>query len=138
MSQLTIHPVGKIDIHNRTNSFITAFDKLKTNGSVIPENRDLIVSFINDCRLGKTILGRSKKKIGVARCLKYISILTQLPNYFNCSFNEITQQDMERFISDLETDKYKSVKGKPYAPETKADIKKPIKKFWKWKDGNNF
>ena len=137
MTSICIHPEGKIDIHNRQQTFISAFSKLHSDQSLHPQNKKYIITFINDCQLGKTIIGKSKKKIGFARCLKYITILKQLSDYFKCSFDSVTQQDMETFIQALDVDKYLSMKGKSYSNETKTDIKKIIKKFWKWKDGNN-
>ncbi len=137
MTVQTVHPEGKIDIHNRKKSFLTAFTKLQSDKSMIKDNKKILISFINDCLIGKTVVGKSKKKIGYGRCLKYISILKRLSNKFQKSFNIISQEDMEQFIQALENDSYLSIKNKPYSSETKADIKKTIRKFWKWKDGNN-
>ena len=44
---------------------------------------------------------------------------------------------MENLVHKLECDQILRENGKPYSQATKADIKKAIKKFWKWKDGNN-
>ena len=137
MTIQTIHAEGKIDIHNRRRSFLTAFSKLQKDQDINWDNKKIIISFIKDCLIGKTVVGKSKKKIGHGRCLKYISILKRLSVFFNKSFNIISQEDMEYFIQALENDSYLSIKKVPYSSETKADIKKTIKKFWKWKDGNN-
>lgn len=134
---LKIHEPGKIDIHNRKDKFIRSIEKLNSNNTMIKENKDLILNFIRDCQLGKTIKNKSKKKIGSARCSKYISILQRLSNCFNKSFNDIIQKDIEHFIINLENDKISSAKGKPFSEATKLDYKNTIKKFWKWKDGNN-
>lgn len=135
--KINIYEEGKIDIHKRKEQFYRTSNKLTNNNSMNQDNKKLILRFIRDCQLGKTIKGRSKKKIGYARCLKYIGILQRLSDYFNKSFDEISQDDMERFIINLDNDHYKSKSLKPYSDETKCDIKKGIKKFWKWKDGNN-
>ncbi len=132
-----IHEEGKIDIHHRKIYFHVSLEKLKKSDDLHPENKELILNFIRDCSLGKTVIGKSKKKIGPARCLKYIGMLKQLSTMFGKSFNEISQKDMEEFIQNLENDKYKTRLGKPYSEATKVDIKKAIKKFWKWKDGRN-
>lgn len=78
-----------------------------------------------------------KKKIGPARCLKYIAILSRLSEEFAKSFDRVSQEDMERLILKFDEDKVLSARGKPFSDETRADYKKTIKKFWKWKDGNN-
>lgn len=132
-----IHDEGKIDIHQRQLNFERAQAKLEKAFGMNQDNRKLILNFIRDCTLGKTIIGKSKKKIGPARCKKYIRILQQLSNWFDKSFEEVNQIDMEKLIEKLEINSIKSVKQKPYSEATKVDIKRTIKKFWKWKDGNN-
>lgn len=134
---IRIHDAGKIDIHNRQAQMERAMMRLREDSQVAPENKALIFKFIRDCKLGKTVLGKSKKKIGPARCLKYIGILSQLSGWFCKPFDDMGQDDMESFIELLESDQIRSQKGKPFSDATKVDIKKTIKKFWKWKDGNN-
>lgn len=135
--KLTIHEEGKIDIHSRQDRFQRALLTLEKDTSLNKENKELIFHFLRDCKLGKTVLGKSKKKIGPARCLKYLGILRQLSVWFEKPFDCIGQEDMESFIERLEADSIKSQAGKSYSESTKADIKKTIKKFWKWKDGQN-
>jgi integrase len=135
--KIKIYDEGKIDIHRRREKFKRQLDKLPDDDNVILENRVLITDFIKDCMLGKTIKGKSKKKIGPARCLKYIGILKNLSAWFDKPFNKICQIDMEDLIQRLESDRIISAKKTPYSEATKVDIKKTIKKFWKWKDGNN-
>ena len=127
---------GKIDIHKRRSQFLRALEKLRTDELINPDNKQLLLNFIRECTLGKTVKGKGKKKIGPARCLKYIEILTKVSSWLDKSFDRITEKDMEEFVEALESDKFHSRFGRPYADETKADIKKSIKKFWKWKDGN--
>jgi len=134
---IAIYEEGKIDIHKRNDQLQRILYRLINDNTINQENKSLILKFIQDCQLGKTIKGKSKKKIGHARCLKYISILLKISEYMEKSFNKITQNDMEKFISRLESDVYQSRFHKPYGEETKCDYKKTIKKFWKWKDGNN-
>jgi|GEM_PF-833519 len=132
-----IHDEGKIDIHDRKAKFQQALARLENDNCLNEQNKKLILDFIRDCTLGKTVLGKSKKKIGPARCLKYLGILQQLSKAFGKSFNKVSQTDMEQFIEGLETDRITKRNGKPFSEASKADIKKTIKKFWKWKDGNN-
>lgn len=132
-----IHAEGKIDIHNRQKQYSRALTTLESNTTMVPKNRELILKFVRDCALGKTIKKGMKKKIGPGRCLKYISILTRLSREFAKSFDQVNQDDMEKLILGFDEDKILSIKGKPFSDETRADYKKTIKKFWKWKDGNN-
>lgn len=132
-----IHEKGKIDIHNLQRNLKRALTRIQDDINICQENKDLIVNFIDDCMIGKTVIGKSKKKIGPATCLKYLNALPKLSHALGKSFNQVTQKDMEAFIRDLEYDKIISRKGIPYSDETKVGIKKAIKKFWKWKDGKN-
>ncbi|MEW5859463.1 MAG: site-specific integrase [Cyanobacteriota bacterium] len=134
---IQIHAEGKIDIHERTAKLARALERFRNSPATLDANKQIILRFLNDCSLGKTVFGRSKKKIGPARCLKYLNILKQLSAWLGKPFAEVSQQDMEGLIVGLESDQFKSLEGRPFSPATKADIKKAIKKFWKWKDGNN-
>lgn len=132
-----VYKEGKIDIHGRLSQYQRSLQKLESDEHMAPENRDLILEFVRDCSLGKTIRKGMKKKIGPARCQKYISILSRLSEEFGKSFALIEQADMERVVMKLEDGRVLSRGGKPLSIETRADYKKTIKKFWKWKDGNN-
>jgi integrase len=134
---IKIYDYGKIDIHNRKHSFETALNQLKANRTIDEQNENSILNFIRDCLLGKTVKGKSKKKIGTSTCLKYIHLLKLISIQLSKPFNEITLSDMEDFIQKLEGDNIVSKSGKPYSESTKIGIKKTIKKFWKWKDGNS-
>jgi len=137
---------NKKDIHNRLRDFNSARAKLEQNEFPIPENKELILRFIRDCRLGKTLKNRQKKVIGEARCLKYIQILKKLSGWFSKPFDKVTQNDMERVVENLESNYYtysstlkngEHTKPKPLAHSTKLDYKKTLIKFYKWLYGAN-
>ena len=136
----------KKDIHHQNRSYKTALGKLETDTDIVPRNKELILQFIRDCRLGKTLKGRQKKSIGTARCLKYVHILKKLSRWFDKPFDRVSQDDMERLIENLENDRYnydlvgkngQTIKSKRLAPSTKLDYKKTLRKFYKWLLGNN-
>ena len=136
----------KKDIHHRNRSYKTALGNLETDKNIVPRNKELILQFIRDCRLGKTLKGRQKKSIGTARCLKYIHILKKISRWFDKPFDQVSQDDMERLIENLENDRYnynlvgkngQIIKSKRLAPSTKVDYKKSLRKFYKWLLGNN-
>ena len=138
--------IEKIDIHKRQKQYQNTLQKLESDRSMIRQNKELILRFIRDCRLGKTLKKRQKKRIGVARCLKYIQILKKISVRLDKPFNKVKQEDIEKFIEALEDDKYKYevrtesgklLKTGYYAYSTKLDYKKTIKKFYKWLLGNN-
>lgn len=60
------HAPGKIDIHGRAKTFENALIRMEHDKEMIPENREIILSFLRACQLGKTVLGKSKKRIGVS------------------------------------------------------------------------
>ncbi|MFQ5821695.1 MAG: hypothetical protein ACE5I5_17050, partial [Candidatus Heimdallarchaeota archaeon] len=119
----------KLDIHGIRERYRKALARFKKDKTLLAVNKRLILEFLRDAELGKTIKNRAKKKIGESRLAKYLYRLRDLSNYFKKSFRTVTQKDMERFIYDLERDK---TKGKKYKERTKVDIKNNIKKFWKW------
>lgn len=137
IASIPIHDEGKIDIHQSSLWLRRSLNRVENDPDMIPENKKLILDFIRDCALGKTVIGRSKKKIGPATCLKYINAFRILCKVFDKSFHDVTQKDMEKFVQDLEDDRIRCKSGKPYSEETKTGLKKAIRKFWKWKDGNN-
>ncbi len=136
----------KKDIHNLEKNYHTTYEKLENDSCIILKNKNLIINFLRDSRLGKTLKNRRKKVVEKARCLKYLQLLTRLSSWINIPFDEVNQTDMEKFIEDLENDKYRYViktrsgditKSSKFKHSTKLDYKKTLKKFYKWLFGNN-
>jgi site-specific recombinase XerD len=118
------------------------------NKELSQHNKELIEKYIRDARLGKTLIGRAKKKIGPARLSSYLNNLTTLALYSKKDLDKITQDDMERFIEALEADHIRSrrrnirgnrlkTSGQPLSEPYKVAIKINIRKFYKWLWGNN-
>lgn len=129
--------MSKIDIHGTKKKYEAALKYFKEAKDVIPKNKELILSFVNDCELGKTIKHKEKKKIGESRCLKYLTMLKMISVWLKKPFDKVDQDDMEKFVMNLEKDRVLTKQHGKYGDETKADIKKVIKKFYKWLLGNN-
>jgi len=121
----------KIDIHSMNRRYETAVRKLELDEGIDKKNKGLILQFIWDCRMGKTVKGRSKKKIGKLRVMKYLYTLKTLSGWLGKPFDEVNQEEMERLVSDLEENVYKNG-GKIFSEETKLDYKKTLRKFYKW------
>lgn len=134
---IPIHNEGKINIHGTDERLESLLAKIEHNESIHPENKQLMIRFIRDCRLGKTISGTRKKKIGAATCIKHLFGLNVLLRSLAKAFNEVTQDDMEKFIESLENGSLTRKDNRPYSADTQSGIKKTIRKFWKWKDGGN-
>lgn len=128
---------NRIDTHRIKSNFHAAVERLKADSTISDRNRDLILRFLRDAELGKTIKKGQKKKIGLFRQYKYISMLKIFASWLGKDFDEADQEDMERIILALESDKYKTKKGTPYSDESKVDFKKIVRKFYKWLLGNN-
>jgi site-specific recombinase XerD len=127
----------KIDIHGLKEKYERALKILEKDKNILPRNRELILKFLKDAELGKTVKNREKKKISPGRCLKFLVFLRKVSKWLDKDFDKVTQEDMERLILEIEKDKIQTIKGKPFTESTKVDIKKIIKKFYKWLLGNN-
>jgi len=121
----------KIDIHNYSHRYQIALRNLEADRLLNERNRNLIIRFLWDCRVGKTIKGKAKKKIGEPRLLKYLYLLKKVSYWLNKPFDEVSQEEMEKLVTNIEDNKYKNG-AKDFSEETKLDYKKSLKKFYKW------
>jgi len=121
----------RIDIHNISLRYQVALRNFELDRHVNERNRDVIIRFLWDCKIGKTIKGRAKKKIGEPRLLKYLYMLKRLSSWLGKPFDEVEQKDMEKLVANIEDDVYKNM-NKNLSDETKLDYKKTLKKFYKW------
>lgn len=123
----------KIEIHNR-NIEVRKEAFLKDKKIPDEEKKD-IIEFLRLADLGKINL---RKKIGTSRLLKYLDSLRMPIYYFKKPLSQIDLKDMERFERDLSSNKIKSqITKKPYSGRTKADFKKTLKIYLKWKFRDN-
>ena len=124
----------KKDIHNQKGRFKIGLTNLENDPQIIPHNKQLIIKFIRDCRLGKTIKNKQKKIVGEGRCLLYLYNLRKISFWMNKHFDAVSQQDMELLIENIENNSYTN---KPLSHTTKVGYKKSLRKFYKWLLGNN-
>jgi len=80
----------KLDIHKVKESYNKAIDYFKKDKTVLPENKKLILQFLRDAELGKTIKNKAKKKIREGRLIKYLYRLRDLSKYFRKPFTNVT------------------------------------------------
>jgi integrase len=132
-----------IDIRNTQQTYENTVRRFKADGAISERNKEILLRFLRDAALGKTILGRAKKRIGPSRLTSYIHQITHLILLAGKDLDQITQEDMERFIEALESDGIRSrqvlLNGRdkasarlPLSNRYKVDIKITIKKFYKW------
>ena len=114
-------------------------------------NKDIMLNYIRESMLGKTIKKGQKKVIGAGRNRQVLGILNRMcKQWFKKDLDAVTMQDMEKFILDLDKGVIKTsgIKKRsnnlrnaspeshndlqrPYSSETKKNIKKFLKKFYK-------
>jgi len=125
--------------HDVQKMYDKLLEGLSNDKLMISENRDMIIKFLHDAKMGKTLIGRQKKKIGIPRLLRVSKILKDMSNkWFTKPFTAINEQDMTIFIERLEEGKIHSAKGKPFTYETQTTIKKFIRKFFKWLNNGSY
>ena len=85
--------------------YYKALEKLRTGKIylLIPENRELIIKFLNDAEMGKTILKGQKRKIKPGRLQRMLGLLLKMDReWLKKAFNEVSEDDMNNFILNLE------------------------------------
>ena len=121
----------KIDIHKAEEKFKNALKRFEADEDINPRNKEIILRFISDCKIGKTIKTKAKKKIREPRLIKYLYMLKALSKWLNKPFDEVHQEEMEKLVLGIEENVFKK-KETNYSEETKLDYKKVLKKFYKW------
>ncbi|MFA4960087.1 MAG: tyrosine-type recombinase/integrase [Candidatus Pacearchaeota archaeon] len=115
--------------------YYRSLEKLRSGSTrlLIPENRNLILQFLYDAEIGKTILKGQKRKIKPGRLQRMLGILLNMDReWLKKPFDKVTEDDMNTFILNLERGIVKSSKGNPYTWETQSTIKKFIRKYYKY------
>ncbi len=126
-----------IDIHKRDVYFRNKLRKIRNDDELSARNKEIILRYLRESELGKTIRKGSKRKIGSGRNLQVAGILNLMAKvWFGKDLDAVTDKDMERFVTRLDRGQLKSRLGTPYSSETKSNIKKFLRKFYKWMYGN--
>ncbi len=136
----------KIDIHKKKETYEKSLNSFVNNKTIIPQNKKLIIDFLEDCKRGKTLKKRSKKKIECGRLLKLLETLRLFSQWSNKPFLKITQKDFEKVIFDFEDGKHQytreNIGGNPntkynYGDSTKGQYKAIFNKFTNWLRDNH-
>lgn len=113
----------KIDIYNTSRRFENAIKNLKRE-KILDENRNLILDFVQDCRVGLY-----KDKVSDLRATKYISCLKQLAKIYERrskkSLLYITKRDIKRILTEIDTDPKKDA-------WVRRDFRIIMRKFIAW------
>jgi len=129
---------GKRDLHGLEKEFDISFDRLQGENWIYDSNRQVVIDYIRDCKKGKAKSGGTNKRVGKSTLYRIVGILRLLSeNWVKKDFNKTTQKDWDKFYDDMEDDKIFNDYGKKFKPSTKAKLYKTIRKFLKWKFGEN-
>lgn len=117
--------------------------KIEQDKDLSDRNREIILNYLNDAIIGKTIRKGQKKEVSPARTLQTASWLIRMAKeWFKKDLDKVTNKDMEKFILDLNKGKikhtrHKDKKKRDYSEATKSNIKKFMRKFYKYILGEN-
>lgn len=126
-----------IDIHKLDKYYKNKLNSIKNDTALSPRNKSIILRYLKESELGKTIKKGQKKQIGAGRNMQSASFLNMMAkDWFKKDIDTVADRDMERFITELNNGKIKNSRGTAYSSETKSNIKKFIRKFYKWLIGN--
>jgi len=96
--------------------------------------REEVLRFVDDLGLGKVNRG---KRISEARQCVYLDRLRIPLAFLNKPTGKITTGDIERFEKALTTNRIRSEqRGRPYSDATKADLRKALRVFLRWRLGS--
>ena len=126
------------DIHKTLIRYGRQKEIIRDSKDLSEENKKIILKFLYDAELGKTVKHRQKKIIGPGRCLKFAINLIQLCRWLdNMPLDKPKLDKIEEFIYKLENNQILTKYGEPFKDSTKRDIKKSLKKFYKTILGNS-
>lgn len=136
-----------IDTRHVQAEFERARARFMACDGISAKNKELIERFLRDSALGKTVRDRAKRRIGPSRMLNYLHHLSILISSTEKNLDELTNEDMERFIELLSTDRLKSRnesawgrkrkdRGVALSERYKVDVKITVRQFYKWMWGN--
>jgi len=117
----------RIPIHNVD---IEARKKMVEDWNISDKDKKDLLLFLEDLGLGKVNKGN---KVADARQAKYLYTLKIPLSFFNKPTSKLTLKDVENFEKALTSDKIKSYKEQPFTHSTKADIRKALRTYLKWK-----
>ena len=106
------------DIYNYNLKLKRKVDSIQKSTNLSKKNKNKIFEFQKNC---------IAQGLSTARVLRYLNDLPKLAEYLGKDFAKATKKDFEDVLNKLESSHY--------APQTKLDFKKSIKKFYKWLNG---
>lgn len=129
---------GKRDLHGLENEYDKALQELDAEEWKHPTNRDIIKHYLKECKKGAVKTGGRNKRIGKSTLYRVLGILRLLSeSWLDKPFEDAKPEDWERFYENMEEDKILNEYGQKFKPSSKSKNYKTVKKFLKWRFGNN-
>lgn len=121
----------KIPIQTRN---VDARLKALSSWIISTEDKKAIPTFLKDLAVGKVNIGN---KISEGRQLKYLDSLKVALTNLRKPTSRLTVADIERLDMGLTKNDIRRQDGRPYAEETKAEIKRFLKVYLRWRFRDN-
>src|SRR3989338_4711417 len=92
------------DLYNHDKYLQCKIKRIREDPELSEHNKELILKYLNDSALGKTIRKGQKREIHAGRNIQVAGYLTMMAkDWFKKDLDKVTQKDMEKFVSDLNT-----------------------------------
>ena len=98
------------------------------------EEQQAVVRFTEELRMGKVNRGRP---LSTGRCLKYLDVLKVTLGFCGKSSRRLVVADVERFEKKLSSGNLKTIRGQPYSAASRADIRKLLRVYLRWRLGRD-
>lgn len=126
-----------IDTNKFAKRLATKEQSIAVDSDLSDRNKEIILGYIRDSKIGKAIRKGQKRKISDGRNLQTATYLTRMAkDWFKKDLDKVTEKDVVDFILKLESGEIKSRYKTPMKSETQCNIKKFIRKFYKHLYGN--
>ena len=125
------------DIEEVDKYFGNKLKRIEEDKELSKTNKKIILNYLYEAELGKTIKKGTKKKIGSGRLLQCSGFLNQMAKdwFKGVDLDRVTEKQMQGFILKLDRGKIKKKlnrsNGEDYSHSTRKNIKKFIRKFYK-------
>jgi integrase len=130
---------GKRDIHHLENGFDNSFERLESSEKwIYDSNRTIVIEYLKACKKGQAKSGGRNIRVGKAALYRVLGILRILSEkWIKKDFDSATPQDWQQFYDKMEENEFLNNLGKKFKQATKAKNYKTIRKFLKFRYGNN-
>lgn len=136
-SKILYNDIGEVDRY-----FQNKLASIKDDKELTDRNKEIILNYLYEAELGKTIKKGAKKKLASGRLLQCAGFLNQMAKYWfkDTELDKVTEKQMQAFILRLDRGEIKKSQnrsnGKDYSHSTRKNIKKFVRKFYKHILGN--